>query len=523
MNRILSAPLSLRGRMGLAAGVAVALAVLAVAVGAYAGTRSQLRGQIDDQLNTQLHAIPQLNAGEGGGGGGLGGGPSGGLGGAPRGGPGGAVPPGGSGSQFGAGAPGDCDRGLGFDFGRRPFGGQIAVVQAVGRSGRRCTAQGATAQLPVDTTTKRIAAAGSGRHLTDMTVGGAGGAGGAGGTHIRVLSAGIPGGGAVEIALPLTQVDHALSSQLLLLAVIAAAGIALAAVLGILVARTALAPVARFTRSTESIAAAPDVSRRLEVQGDDELARLAITFNHTLDELERSVEAQRNLVADASHELRTPISTLRANLQLLRDEQRLSPEDRAALREDMIEELDELTGLVADVVELARGSKPSGEAGDVQLDAIVASLVDRTRRRAPGLTVTVDCAPTLIRGEPERIARAVANLLDNARKWSPEGGTVEVAVRDAVVSVRDRGPGFHEEDLPFVFDRFHRARDARSKPGSGLGLAIVRQAAEAHGGFARASNAPGGGALLEVSFGPAISVAERDESEPVTLPASRGS
>ena len=170
--------------------------------------------------------------------------------------------------------------------------------------------------------------------------------------------------GALAVALPLTDVDNALSSQLLLLVLIAAGGIALAALLGILVARTALAPIARFTRQTESIAAhnEPLEHERLEVVGDDELARLAQTFNSTLDALERSVESQRNLVADASHELRTPIASIRANVQLLRDEALLSPEDRQALRADMIEELDELTALVSDVVELARGDEGRGAA-----------------------------------------------------------------------------------------------------------------------------------------------------------------
>jgi two-component system sensor histidine kinase MprB len=112
-----------------------------------------------------------------------------------------------------------------------------------------------------------------------------------------------------------------------------------------------------------------------------------------------------------------------------------------------------------------------------------------------------------VRGEGDRIARAVANLLDNALKWSPEGGEVEVRLRDGRVTVRDRGPGFEQDDLPFVFDRFHRARAARARPGSGLGLAIVRQAAEAHGGSASAANAPGGGALATVDFGPAQTLA----------------
>jgi two-component system sensor histidine kinase MprB len=281
------------------------------------------------------------------------------------------------------------------------------------------------------------------------------------------------------------------------------------------VARTALAPIARFTRQTEAIAANPELveSERLEIEGDDELARLGRTFNTTLEALARSVESQRNLVADASHELRTPIASIRANLQLLRDEALLSSEDRAALRADMIEELDELTALVSDVVELARGSKPSVAVGEVRFDQVVGEAVERARRRAPELTVEAALQPTLVRGEGERIARAVNNLLDNARKWSPPGGTIEVELRDGTLSVRDHGPGFHEEDLPFVFDRFHRARDARSKPGSGLGLAIVRQAAEAHGGFVEASNAPSGGALLRLGFGPVLEL-DQEASEP---------
>jgi two-component system sensor histidine kinase MprB len=322
------------------------------------------------------------------------------------------------------------------------------------------------------------------------------------------------------VALPLVDVDSTLRNEILLLALIAAAGIALAALLGILVARTALAPIARFTARTESIAANPEVSQRLEVCGTDELARLAQTFNATLDALERSVEAQRNLVADASHELRTPIATLRANLQLLLDERELPDGERDALRRDMIEELDELTGLVSDVVELARGSKPSGNPDEVRVDEIVLDVADRMRRRAPQLEVVLTLEPTLVRGEADRIVRAVANLLDNARKWSPPDSVIEVTLANGTLAVRDHGTGFHPQDLLHVFDRFHRAGDAHSKPGSGLGLAIVRQAAEAHGGKVEASNAPGGGALLLVSFGEPLPAAEisglvADEYEPV--------
>src|SRR5206468_625342 len=264
--------------------------------------------------------------------------------------------------------------------------------------------------------------------------------------------------GALAVAQSRAGVDKTLSNQLLLLVLIAASGIALAAVLAVLVARTAVAPIQRFTRQAERLAAHPE---RLE---------------H-----ERVEEARR-------------------------DEALLSPEDREALRADVIEELDELTALVADVVELARGRRPGAEAGDVRLDSIVTDALERARRRAPGLQFDAELEPTLVRGEGDRIARAVVNLLDNASKWSPEGGLVEVALHGGLLTVRDHGPGFDEDDLPHVFDRFYRARRARAKPGSGLGLAIVRQAVEAHDGFVEATNGPGGGALMRLSFGPTVAL-----------------
>ncbi|HTU98167.1 MAG TPA: HAMP domain-containing sensor histidine kinase [Solirubrobacteraceae bacterium] len=483
--------LSLRARMGVAAGIAVAVAVIAVAVSAYAGTRSELQGQLDTSLSHLAQPL-LVNAG-------VAKGPMPGANGDEIA-PGFRRPPGFAGGHgFGHN---DCDKGLGLDdAGGGRFGGAQGYFQLVSPTGSVCLASGETTKLPVSSAVKALARSGSGRYFTTATVGS---------THLRVLVNGAGHYGAIQVALPLTQIDDTLSHQLLLLVIIAAAGIALAALLGLLVARTALAPIARFTRQTEAIAANPERldSERVDVHGGDELARLAQTFNNTLDALERSVQSQRNLVADASHELRTPIATIRANLQLMRDEELLSPADREALRHDVIEELDELTALVGDVVELARGTKLAGEPAEVRVDQIVSAAVERTRRRAPLLAVTASLEPTLVHGEGDRIARAVANLLDNAAKYGQSGRTIEVALAAGVLTVRDHGPGFHEEDLPFVFDRFHRARDARSRPGSGLGLAIVRQAAEAHGGFVRATNAPGGGALLEISFGPTLELGD---------------
>lgn len=480
--------MSLRARMGLTAGVAVAIAVVAVAISAYLGTRSAVYGQIDTALsNLAMQVTHPPRGGEGGP-------PE-----LPESGPvqtNGEEPSEAQRLRFGGR---DCDRGLGINEPGRPFGGQQVFVQLLLPKGKVCRSIGETATIPVPAAARRVARAGHGRFFSNQT---------ANATHIRVLVQGVPRHGALMLALPLTSADSTLSHELLLMGVIAAGGIALAALLGFLVARAAVAPITRFTRRTERIAGSFEKldHDRLEVRGADELSRLALSFNRTLDALEGSIEAQRNLVADASHELRTPIATLRANLQLLREESRLPDEEREALRRDMIEELDELTNLVSDVVELARGSKPSEEPGEVRLEEIVDGALDRARRRGPELTFEAQVQPALVRGEGERIARAVNNLLDNAIKWAPSGSVVEVDLRDGVLSVRDHGPGFHQEDLPYVFDRFHRAREARSKPGSGLGLAIVRQAAEAHDGFVEASNAPGGGALLRISFGPVVPV-----------------
>jgi two-component system sensor histidine kinase MprB len=484
--------MSLRARMVLVAGVAVAIAVIAVAVASYAGTRSELQHQVDQSLQSLVKA-PLANIGRAPGGGHS------------------PLPQSGSPMPSRTGN-GDPDEGLGID--RLPpqaFGGASGTFTLFKPGGTTYVPNGQSYEIPSTPAIEALARSGKGEFYTDMRVKG---------FHIRVLVTGIGPGGALAVALPLTSVDNALSSQLVLLLVIGGAGILLAALFGLLVARTALGPIARFTRQTESIAANPEriEHERLDVLGSDELARLARTFNRTLDALEQSVAAQRNLVADASHELRTPIASIRANIQLMRDDELLSPEDRAALRADVIGELDELTALVGDVVELARGSKPSGDRGDLRLDSIVHDAVERTRRRAPALTVSESIEPTLVRGEGDRIARAVANLLDNAAKWSPDGGVIEVGLHDGTVTVRDHGPGFDEEDLPFVFDRFHRAKAARSKPGSGLGLAIVRQAAEAHDGFVDASNAPDGGAVLRVGFGPRYELGETPAEAAVGAP-----
>jgi two-component system sensor histidine kinase MprB len=316
------------------------------------------------------------------------------------------------------------------------------------------------------------------------------------GIHVRVYTASL-GGTAVVAARSLTEIDHALSVLRFALGLLALGGIGLAVLLSRLATRAAVRPVAELTATAERVAHTRDLSQRIAAAGEDELARLARAFNTMLEALERSQRAQRRLVADASHELRTPLTSLRTNLEVLA-RNGLGDTDRAHLRRDLVAQLEELTGLVGDLVELARDDEPDPPpAEDVRLDTLVAAAVERARRHAPHVSFLLDTEPALVRGVPARLDRAVANLLDNAAKYS---ATVEVRLRGGELTVRDFGPGIAPEDRAQVFDRFYRAPEARGRPGSGLGLAIVRQVAESHGGTIAAEAAPGGGALLRLSL-----------------------
>ena len=385
--------MTLRTRIAAAAGLAVALAVAAAAVAVYLGVRGELRGEVDDSLRERAETIVD-RGGRG---------------------PGRPEHPADPARAARRVLPAVSARGPG-----GALGGPEGFVQLVLPGGRTVRFRDERERLPVDERARAIAREGSGEDLTDTTVDG---------THLRVLTAGLGRGGAIQVARPLDEIDRQLDKIVLVLLVVGAGGVALGAALGAAVASTALAPIARFTRRTEELAADPDPSERIEVVGRDELARLAGSFNTTLDALESSVEAQRHLVADASHELRTPIASLRANIQTLEEADRLPPSEREALRSDIVEELDELTALVADIVELARGAKPGRAEDDVRLDQLVETAVERARGRAgDAVAFSVDAEPTLVRGDPQRIHRAIANLVDNALKWSPPGGEVELGL-----------------------------------------------------------------------------------------------
>jgi two-component system sensor histidine kinase MprB len=297
--------------------------------------------------------------------------------------------------------------------------------------------------------------------------------------------------GGVIVAQPLTSTDHALGRIRFWILLVGGIAIAAAAAIAAIVATVALRPVRRLTRAAETVAATGNLGERVEVEGDDELARLAGRFNGMLAALEDSVGRQRRLVADASHELRTPLTAARTNVDLLREGKLPEEEERHALEEASVE-LGALTSLVADLVELARGEERKLRVEELHLDELVAGVVERARARSPQATFVTSLTPTQVRVDPVLMERAVSNLLDNAVKYSPPGAPIEVTVRDGEVVVADHGPGVAEEDLPRIFDRFYRAAAARSKPGAGLGLAIVREAAEAHGGRATVESSPGG-------------------------------
>jgi two-component system, OmpR family, sensor histidine kinase MprB len=454
----------LRGRVALVAAVAVAIAILIAAVVSYVVVRNQLRGQVDEALTAQadavqhegFHALGQQLPG---------------------------IPP--------------------------SLGGPAQYFQIVGPGG---AALAGNIALPIDSRVRSVAGGTGGPYMTDVQVGP---------NHFRQLAIPVqvvvndqPESVAVQLARPLNGVDRVLSRLRLILVLLFLGGIALAAALGRLAARRALAPLAEVASTAEHISETEDLTSRIHVYHDDEVGQLARRFNAMIERLQGSraalddsVRAQRQLVADASHELRTPITSLRTNIEVLLEGGELSEEDRRRLLADVVEQSEELSALIGDLIELARGDLPVSEADEVRLDRVVAEALTRARRNSPGIRFDAALEPVVVEGVPDRLGRAVNNLLDNAARHSPTGGTVEVAVDTGGVRVRDHGSGVEEADLPHVFDRFYRGANSRGVQGSGLGLAIVRQVAVQHGGSVSAWNAPDGGAVFAMRL-PVVGAAD---------------
>jgi two-component system, OmpR family, sensor histidine kinase MprB len=319
----------------------------------------------------------------------------------------------------------------------------------------------------------------------------------ANGAHYRTYTTSLGRGYTLVLARPLGEVDSALRRLAFLLVAIVVIGVATAVALGAFVTRSAVAPVTRLTEAAERVTQTGDLGLRIDVPAsNDELSRLARTFNAMLEALEGSVASQRRLVADASHELRTPLTSVRTNIDLLVSGRVRDPDEVEHLVVDVRSQLEELSLLVRDLLDLARGGEPITERVPVRLDHVAEEAIERAERLWPSATFELRARPTEVVGDPALLGRAISNLLENAAKHGGPTGVVDVDVRDRRVEIRDRGPGFDDEDLPHVFDRFYRAAAARRTPGSGLGLAIVRQVVDAHGGCVSASNAPDGGAIV---------------------------
>jgi two-component system sensor histidine kinase MprB len=305
---------------------------------------------------------------------------------------------------------------------------------------------------------------------------------------------------AVVVLRNLKDIDRALERLRLILVFVSLGAIAAAAAAGAAVSSATLAPVRRLTEAAERIAETGEPSERVPEGGQDELAALGASFNTMLAALEESLETQRRFVADASHELRTPLTSLQTNIDVLRGDIQLDPEQRRHLLDDLHRESQEMRALIGGLLELAQHGAQV-EKQEFQLDEVVEDAVERARTRFPGVSWEPNrLEPTSVDGYRDRMERAVWNLLENAGKWSGDGGSVEISLAGGELQVRDHGPGFADEDRPLVFDRFYRSAAARSMSGAGLGLAIVREVAEAHGGTVEAENAADGGAVVRLSL-----------------------
>lgn len=451
--------LPLRSRLALLTAAAVAVAVAAAAFACWFITRGQLVAQLDSTLHSQLSE--QRNA-----------------------------------SYINSilncqpAAPGG---------GNLPPG--LTSVQIVAANGQRCVGVGA---VPVKVQKADVEVAAGDRESATHN------ARTDNGQAVRVLTVQLVSIGptysqrtdfAVSVSRPLNEIDRTLDRLAWLLLAVAGVGVLGAATAGLWVARTGLRPVDRLTQTVEHIARTEDLSVRLPVEGEDEIARLGQSFNAMTSALASSRDRQQQLIADAGHELRTPLTSLRTNIELLERSEAtgraIPPEDRRALLASVKAQMTELAALIGDLQELNRPDT-APDLAVVPLHEIAGTALERARLRGPGLVITAELSPWYVRGDAPALERAIVNLLDNAVKFSPPAGTIEVALHGGRLTVRDHGPGIPPEELPHVFERFWRSPSARSLPGSGLGLSIVARTVHQSGGTVTLAPAAGGGTLATV-------------------------
>ncbi|MBY5162412.1 HAMP domain-containing sensor histidine kinase [Salsipaludibacter albus] len=449
--------LGLSGRVGLAAGGAVVIAIVVTSILVYLVTARTLHDELDRTLEGIAQEVTNVT---------------------PRGGP-----------------------------RQDPFGGRAGLVQVLSGDGEVTRATDGIPRLPVSDQARAVATGQSpAEHVETAEIRD----GGDDLIPMRILTVASPAlfqiadVGAVQVAVPMTDVVASLARLRTLLVFGGLLGTVLAGAAGLALGRRMVRPVHELTTVAEDVRSTGDLSRRLAVEGDDEVAQLARTFNAMLAALERIQDSQTRLVADASHELRTPLTSLRTNIEVLDAFERLDPDDRRDLLRDVRTQLEEFGTLIDSLVSLTRDARADLLLRPVRIDELVADVADSVGRFAPAdRPLQVSTVPAVVSGDEDSLSRAVRNLMDNAVKYG-RTGPIEVAVRTdtdtAVVTVDDHGPGVAPEHRLRVFDRFHRAPETRDAPGSGLGLAIVSQAATLHGGHVEALAAPGGGARFRLTL-----------------------
>jgi two-component system sensor histidine kinase MprB len=460
--------MSLRARLTLVTCVTVAVAVVVVSVLGYAAVRRQLLEDVDRQLQQRAElavasaSVVQVRRM------------------ADR----DAIPAPETGRRPGRGfAPLD------------PFADPDTAFQIVDSSGTVLARPGGNPlELPVDGVDRDVAAAPAGATARrTVTVGD---------RDERMLTMAAGDDVAVQVSRSLASTEDTLDTLVVWFAVVGGAVIAVAVTTGLLLTRRSLQPIGRLTDAAEQIARTKEFTADIGDVGTDEVGRLSAAFNEMVDALAGAREQQRQLVADASHELRTPLTSLRTNIELLSraaTKGQLDELDAAALMSDVRHELEALSMLVSEVVELATDASAADAGGLEELD--LAALAEEaaaraTRRYGMVVDVRVGPGPTTVPGVRGLIERALSNLLDNAAKWDDSGRPVEIDVERGRVLVRDHGPGLRGADPARLFDRFYRGPETQSTPGSGLGLAIVEQAVDRHGGRVLAGEGDGGGAVI---------------------------
>jgi two-component system, OmpR family, sensor histidine kinase MprB len=312
------------------------------------------------------------------------------------------------------------------------------------------------------------------------------------------------GRGAVQIAQLTTETERLLGHLAELMTLVGIVVFVLAGLAGWFIARRVTRRLERLIGTAEQVTASGKLDVPVPTTGQDEVGRLGSAFDSMLDQLGQARDDQHRLVQDAGHELKTPLTSVRTNVTVLRRFEELSAEDRARLVDDLDGQTRELTTLVDELIELATEQREEEPYEPLSLPGLALRIADRARGRT-AREIVVDVEDAVIFGRVNAMERAITNLIDNAAKFDPSGGPIELVVRSDRVTVLDRGPGLAAADIPRIFDRFYRTPAARGMPGSGLGLAIVRKVAETHHGTVFAENRPGGGAAIGFILGPASS------------------